>query len=392
MPRYTSVRASSKRKREPSPEDNKVPIAISPNAADASDAPSQNKRPRRAAALKAEAKMQVKEEEDDSIPIPLNSNPAAVKLPEPGSKVDSDVKVETKPEPSPPKAVVSKATAKRGRRMPTKQTPAAAPSTTLPSRAGQKADEEQDATLTLSADPSAGPSKAQKKGGNKGPTKMELKKAREEKWKKWCDARKWIRQYDPGYKQKVGDVVAHRSDAMAYYRFTAYEIDTTPYVAFDNKHNPNSFGRAYNNSNLRTLVSRKLAYLAGLDERLDPETKEVEFLKAGWELFETATKKREETVKQKGNTRKALKLWRIVPRREPNPTVVHHHTIKKSRPFGSWSTRVYEDGRYIGDWLHFQFDPYADDYADFYEGYERFWPVGADWAWEIGGLCSCCDL
>ena len=75
---------------------------------------------------------------------------------------------------------------------------------------------------------------------------------------------------------------------MSYYRFEAYEIDTIPYVAFENQYNPNSFGRAYNNSNLRTLASRKLAYLVGLDEQLDPETKEVEFLKEGWKLFEAA--------------------------------------------------------------------------------------------------------
>lgn len=84
------------------------------------------------------------------------------------------------------------------------------------------------------------------------------------------------------------DPVAHVHLAIAFYRFKDYEIDTIPYVAFENQHNQNSFGRAYNNANLRTLASRKLAYLAGLDEQFDPETKEVEFLKAGWNLFETA--------------------------------------------------------------------------------------------------------
>ena len=73
---------------------------------------------------------------------------------------------------------------------------------------------------------------------------------------------------------------------MAYYCLKAYEIDTIPYVAFENPHNPNSFGRSYNNSNLRTLVSRKFAYLAGLDAQFDPERQEVEFLKEGWKLFE----------------------------------------------------------------------------------------------------------
>ncbi|KAM5535129.1 hypothetical protein V8D89_011215 [Ganoderma adspersum] len=362
MPRYTSIRARSKRKREPSPEDDKAA----------------NKRPRRAAALKAEAKMQVKEEDDDTI-SPILA-PTVVK-PEPGLKLNSDAKVEAKPEPRPPEAKVSKASAKRGRRMPTKQTPAAGPSTVLPSQPGQEAAAAQDAAPI----PSESPTQTKKKGRNKGPSKAELKKARAEKWKKWCEARKWIRQYDPGYQQKVGDVVAHRTDAMAYYRFKDYEIDTIPYVAFENQHNQNSFGRAYNNANLRTVVSRKLAYLAGLDEQLDPETKEAEFLRAGWKLFETATRE------QNGNTRKSLKLWRIVPRRVPYQSSFHHHGSMKSRPFGSWSTRVYEDGAYIGEQLHFQFDPEADDFADLDGDYEEFWPRDADWAWELGGFCSCCD-
>ena len=74
---------------------------------------------------------------------------------------------------------------------------------------------------------------------------------------------------------------------MTYYRFKAHEIDTIPYVAFDNSYNPRSFGRAYDNSSLCVLVSRKYAYLAGLDEQeqFNPETKEAEFLKEGWKLF-----------------------------------------------------------------------------------------------------------
>ena len=120
----------------------------------------------------------------------------------------SDAKVEAKAEPHPPEAKVSKASAKRGRRMPTKQTPAAGPSAVLPSQPSQEAAAEQDAALILSGSPS----QTKKKGRKKGPSKAELKKARAEKWKKWCEARKWISQYDPGYRQEAGDVVAHRSD------------------------------------------------------------------------------------------------------------------------------------------------------------------------------------
>ena len=203
MPRYTSIQARSKRKREPSPEDDKAAVIL--DAVDTSNAPSRNKRQRRVAALKAEAKMQVKEEDDDTI-SPILA-PAVVK-PEPGLKLNSDAKVVTKPEPCPPEAKVSKASAKRARRMPTKQTPAAGPSAVLPSQPGQEVAAEQDAALI----PSESPSRTKKKGKKKGPSKAELKKARAEKWKKWCEARKWISQYDPGYRQEAGDVVAHRSD------------------------------------------------------------------------------------------------------------------------------------------------------------------------------------
>ena len=96
-------------------------------------------------------------------------------------------------------------------------------------------------------------------------------------------------------------------------------------------------------------------------------------------------------MKKKGNTRKSLKLWRIVPRRVPYQSSFHHHGSMKRRPFGSWSTRVYEDGAYIGEQLHFQFDPEVDDFADLDGGYEEYWPRDADWAWELGGFCSCCD-
>ncbi|KAI1785191.1 hypothetical protein LXA43DRAFT_1100596 [Ganoderma leucocontextum] len=326
--------------------------------------------------------MKFKEEEDDTIP-PKSAAPAVKPEPE----LESEVKVEAKSEAN-REAGPLKAPTKRGRRMITKQPPLVGPSLAPTPRDGQETAEGRGGVPT----PSESSSKiTKKKGGDKGPSRA-VKKAREEKWKRWCEARKWIHQHDPGYKQKVGDVVAHRSDARSYYLFKDYEIDTIPYVPFENKHNPKSFGRAYNNANLRTLISRKLAYLAGLDEQFDPETKEDEFLKEGWKLFEVDTKEREEAMKQTNKTRKPLKLWKIIPPRIPNPSTLHHHGTMKNRPFGSWSTRMYEDDEYVGDWLHFQFDPYANDFADFYGRYERFWPRGADWAWEVGGLCSCCDF
>lgn len=73
---------------------------------------------------------------------------------------------------------------------------------------------------------------------------------------------------------------------MGYFRLRDYEIDTLPYVPFENSHNPRSFGRSYSLVKLYALVSRKHAVLAGLDEELDPKTQEGELLKCGRELFE----------------------------------------------------------------------------------------------------------
>ena len=74
--------------------------------------------------------------------------------------------------------------------------------------------------------------------------------------------------------------------AKSYFRLKDVEIDTLPYVAFENVHNMNSYGRSYSVANLRTLVSRKFGVLAGVDEELDPKTEEAAFLKRGWALFE----------------------------------------------------------------------------------------------------------
>ncbi len=73
---------------------------------------------------------------------------------------------------------------------------------------------------------------------------------------------------------------------MSYFRLKEYEIDTLPYVTFANEHNPTVLGKSYNLANLHALVSRKHAFLHGLDEKLDLRTREVELLKRGWELFD----------------------------------------------------------------------------------------------------------
>ena len=91
--------------------------------------------------------------------------------------------------------------------MTTKQAPVAGPSTVSPSRDGQEVAGEQDGTST----PSERPAEATKKGKKKGTSRM-VRRARVERWNRWCEERKWISQDDPSYKQIVGDIVAHRSD------------------------------------------------------------------------------------------------------------------------------------------------------------------------------------
>ncbi|KAI0737610.1 hypothetical protein C8Q80DRAFT_314609 [Daedaleopsis nitida] len=216
--------------------------------------------------------------------------------------------------------------------------------------------------------------------------KLRLRKDREEKWKKWCEARRWEKKDDPEYRQKVGSKEVHRSDAMSYFRLKDYEIDTLPHIIFENEHSPLSPGKSYSLGNLHTLVSRKFAFLAGLDPDISMKTQEVEFLRRGWELFQADTQKLEERMKAKGKTRKAL-VFRVtyLPRLRPCPVSgaaigdARAQARAKPRPLGSWTSRVYEDGVCIGEWLNFQFDP--DDDGIFYARYERFRPRGAQWVW-----------
>lgn len=91
-----------------------------------------------------------------------------------------------------------------------------------------------------------------------------------------------------------------------------------------------------------------------------------------------------------GKSRPVLRTFSIVQRRT-------YDTSKPTRPFGAWSVlfvcivvfcsnltrweRVWEDGRMIGWWLVYHFDPEAEcggsDGGDSYYRSlrERFWPV-----------------
>lgn len=85
-------------------------------------------------------------------------------------------------------------------------------------------------------------------------------------------------------------------------------------------------------------------------------------------------------MRAKGKQRKELVFGVIFVPRLPRTADEHGRRIKP-RPSGSWTSRVYEDGVCIGEWLNFQYDPDVAEYADFYKSFERFRPRNADWVW-----------
>ena len=73
-----------------------------------------------------------------------------------------------------------------------------------------------------------------------------------------------------------------RSPAKAYFRLKDYEIDTLPCTAYHCAQPSTPTESSYNLANLNTLVSRKHAMLAGLDEPLN----EIDLLRRGWDMFQ----------------------------------------------------------------------------------------------------------
>ena len=90
-------------------------------------------------------------------------------------------------------------------------------------------------------------------------------------------------------------------------------------------------------------------------------------------------KKYEERLQAKGRSRKAL-VFSVIFAPRPPYTDTRSEKVKP-RPIGSWTSRVFEDGLYIGRWLNFQCDPDTDEYGDFHKAVERFRPKNADWVW-----------
>ncbi|KAF5383960.1 hypothetical protein D9757_007355 [Collybiopsis confluens] len=138
-----------------------------------------------------------------------------------------------------------------------------------------------------------------------GASPSRSKRERSKVWIEWCKNRRWDPKNGPHYKRKPGTKEIHRTNTIKYFCLKEEEIDTAPYIEFVTGHYTSQLGRSYSLDDIHTLVSRKCAYLAGLDEMIDPETNEKEFLKRGWEMFTVENEKRAEAYKAKtGKTRK----------------------------------------------------------------------------------------
>ncbi|TBU26463.1 hypothetical protein BD311DRAFT_789738 [Dichomitus squalens] len=320
MSRPPPTRTHSKRMREQSPTDETADVVTSASASGNDNAlasTSSNKRLHRVAAVKAEAKVEVKEEvkEED-----IHSFLPPLSVPSLSVKADSVAD-----------HGALEASVRQSRKEANKPDLATGPSS--PMGRAMVVNEPSRRSSPSNDSPQTAPQALPKRTRDEAASKGQSKEEREERWK----------------------------NATAYYRFNSYEIDTLPHATFDNPHNPKSFGRLYNISDLRTLVSRKFAYLAGLDARFDREEQEVGFIKEGWKLFEAYEKRLEEAMQKKGRRRKPLHcrtIIEVVP--IPDSPIQHHHGSMIPRPPGSWLTRVYQDGKFIGDHLNFQFDPKQD--------------------------------
>ncbi|KAJ7491150.1 hypothetical protein FB451DRAFT_1222220 [Mycena latifolia] len=153
----------------------------------------------------------------------------------------------------------------------------------------------------------------------------------------------------------------HRSDAMKHYRLTEKEMATLPYFTFENKYHEDAPpGKSYVAAELDRLVYRKFATLNGIPRNANSE---AAFLREGRRLFEVHL----------------AKLNARSPRKEPSIYEIRvvEEPIENfpNRPCGSWESPVYENGKLIGWWLNFQFDPEGND-DGFYDQFEtRFRPL-----------------
>ncbi|KAK0463722.1 uncharacterized protein EV420DRAFT_1729064 [Desarmillaria tabescens] len=174
---------------------------------------------------------------------------------------------------------------------------------------------------------------------------------------------------------KIGWKVVQYTDAKNHFRFSDQEMGTLPYVTFENQNNPSRPGKSYNKLDLLRLAYRKEAALNGVEGALDGVPNDS-MLKEGQRLFDARMDDLDSKYKKNhgGKSRPVLRTFSIIQRRSYSPEPI--------RPFGAWWERVWEDGRMIGWWLVYHFDPEAecgggnDDDGDYYRSLDkRFWPV-----------------
>lgn len=170
--------------------------------------------------------------------------------------------------------------------------------------------------------------------------------------------------------------------AMQFYRLKASEMDTLPYWEFENKNYPSHPGRSYSHEGVLMLVSRKHAMLAGLHEK---GLREHELLRQGKELFNQEYEKLDiqhnisltchrqaRLLQRTPNKKRKPHLWKIFNR----PKYIGS-TDWESTPSGSWETPIWEDGKIIGHWLNYQFDPNIGPEDDWMFSEARFRPLGS---------------
>ncbi|KAJ6606264.1 hypothetical protein DFH09DRAFT_1353437 [Mycena vulgaris] len=117
------------------------------------------------------------------------------------------------------------------------------------------------------------------------PTKAALRKAAvaakqayKRAWERRCASNRWVP--NSSYGQPAGIQVMHRAAAQSYFRLRKAELDTLPYIEFDNKNHPAApAGKSYEYLMLLSLVHVKFASLAGLP-------KDVKFKAQGKALFD----------------------------------------------------------------------------------------------------------
>ncbi|TVY15461.1 hypothetical protein LARI1_G008752 [Lachnellula arida] len=188
------------------------------------------------------------------------------------------------------------------------------------------------------------------------------KKEWKNEWTQWVTDSKW--EKDPTYRQKVKTNEIHKTAARKFYRLSAEEMATLPYWEFENEYNPSCPGRSYAHDGVKMQAYRKLAMLSGLHKQ---GLSEAELLRRGAKLFGESQSKRHQKNPNMPMTPKTFRIFQ-------KTSYSYSQDRSPEEPIGSWETAVWENGKKIGYWLMYQFDPDARDYEDDLPK-ERFRPV-----------------